>query len=169
MIGAVFAMQGFGQFAAALLSLVVTSGFRKHLESVKTPAACGPDCQRSVDIMWRVIIGFGGIPGWFALYYRLTIPETPRYTFDVAHNLEKATADMRAYRLGKKGDGEVDPTRQARAVIEMRAKYHTSRPVWGDFWKYFSHWKNAKALLGTAGSWLYVLILCSTDHTFISP
>ncbi len=138
MIAAVFAMQGLGQFAAAALTLVVTAGFKDTLEPVKEVSECGPDCMRAVDIMWRIIIGFGGIPGWFALYYRLTIPETPRYTFDVAQDLEKASADMRAYRMGKKGEGVTDPKRHARKLQETRAKYHTPRPSWGDFMEYLS-------------------------------
>jgi PHS family inorganic phosphate transporter-like MFS transporter len=37
------------------------------------------------------------VPACIALYYRLTIPETPRYTFDVARDTEKAKEDVEAY------------------------------------------------------------------------
>src|ERR1700722_7879684 len=87
-IAAVFAMQGLGQFAAAVMALVVTAAHRKSLEPVTSVGECKGDCLKAVDMMWRIIIGFGGIPGWFALYSRLTIPETPRYTFDVLYDIE---------------------------------------------------------------------------------
>lgn len=34
--------------------------------------------------MWQIIIGFGAVPGCIALYFRLTIPEAPCYTFNVS-------------------------------------------------------------------------------------
>lgn len=41
-MGAVFAMQGFGQFAAAIVALIVTVGFKGSLESVSWPwIKCG--------------------------------------------------------------------------------------------------------------------------------
>jgi PHS family inorganic phosphate transporter-like MFS transporter len=102
MMGAVFAMQGFGQLAAALIALIVTAGFKQSLLTAKDVAHCSGVCQLAVDKMWRTIIGFGAVPGLFALYYRLTIPETPRYTFDVARDAVKAGEDARAYLEGRR-------------------------------------------------------------------
>lgn len=76
-MGAVFAMQGFGQFAAAIVALIVTVGFKGSLESAASVSKCSGVCQLAVDKMWRVVIGFGAVPACLALYYRLTIPETP--------------------------------------------------------------------------------------------
>ncbi len=63
MMGAVFAMQGIGQLAAALIALIVTTGFKESLLTAKNAAACDGVCQLAVDKMWRVIIGFGAVPG----------------------------------------------------------------------------------------------------------
>ena len=63
MIGAVFAMQGIGQLAAALVALIVTTGFKQSLLTAKDAASCDGDCQVAVDKMWRVVIGFGAVPG----------------------------------------------------------------------------------------------------------
>jgi PHS family inorganic phosphate transporter-like MFS transporter len=73
-IAAVFAMQGLGQLAAALMTLVVVVAYKDQLQPVTSVAACTGQCINTVDKMWRIIIAFGGVPGWFALYYRLTIP-----------------------------------------------------------------------------------------------
>lgn len=153
MIAAVFAMQGFGQFAAAIVGLIVTASFKSSLQPVLKVSECTGECQKSVDIMWRILIGFGGIPGWFALYYRLTIPETPRYTFDVKHDIEKATADTRAFNSGAYGEGPIDPMRRVQIQQDIKSKYHTSQPTWKDFIRYFSQREHALALFGTAGSW----------------
>lgn len=152
MIGAVFAMQGFGQFAAAMMVLIVTIGYKYTLQAATSPSTCVGACQRDVDTMWRVVLGFGGIPGWFALYYRLTIPETPRYTFDVKHNIAKAVADSRRLRSGKRGPARVDEVQQAKIKAEM-LNYHEPPPSIKEFYQYFKDWKHFKVLFGTAASW----------------
>ncbi|OCL10849.1 phosphate permease [Glonium stellatum] len=154
-VAAVFAMQGIGQFAAAVMALVVTVAYKKTLEPVQAVGECHEECIKAVDTMWRIIIGFGGVPGWFALYYRLTIPETPRYTFDVLYDIEKAAVDTRRYRSGKKGEGYTDRLRQARARQDMM-KYRTPRPTVGEVVRYFSNWTTFMRLVGTAGSWFFL-------------
>jgi PHS family inorganic phosphate transporter-like MFS transporter len=69
---------------AALLAFVVTAGFKESLVNSPSVGKCDYDYLLAVYRMWRVIIGFGAVPGCFALYYHLTIPETLRYTFDIA-------------------------------------------------------------------------------------
>lgn len=155
MVAAVFAMQGLGQFAAALMALIVTQVYRKHLETVSSVAQCTGDCLTSVDMMWRIILGFGGIPGWFALYYRLTIPETPRYTFDVLQDVEKAVNDSQRYRNGKRGEASLDPLGHARMRAEMQ-KYGKPKPSVKEAVLYFYNRKNATKLIGTAGSWFFL-------------
>jgi PHS family inorganic phosphate transporter-like MFS transporter len=57
MMGAVFAMQGFGQLTGALVALVTIVGFKGSLSSVKTIALCTGECALAVDKSWRVLIG----------------------------------------------------------------------------------------------------------------
>ncbi|KAK1069662.1 acid phosphatase pho5, partial [Friedmanniomyces endolithicus] len=103
MMGSVFAMQGMGQFAAGIIALIVTVGFKESLLTAKTSsyADCTGVCGLAVDKMWRTIIGMGAVPGCIALYYRLTIPETPRYTFDVSRDVVKGGSDIKAYLTSK--------------------------------------------------------------------
>ncbi|KAF9735440.1 H+ symporter [Paraphaeosphaeria minitans] len=153
-IAAVFAMQGLGQLAAALMALVVVAAYKKDLAAVPDVASCSGDCVAAVDKMWRIIIAFGGIPGWFALYYRLTIPETPRYTFDVLYDIEKASMDTRRYRYGKAGN-TVNPVEQAQVRRDM-AKYKTPRPTVGEIFRYYSKKRNFIRLFGTSLSWFFL-------------
>ncbi|KAF1995778.1 phosphate permease [Amniculicola lignicola CBS 123094] len=153
-VAAVFAMQGLGQLAAALMTLIVVVAYQKDLEPVRSVAECTGTCAESVDTMWRIIIAFGGIPGWFALYYRLTIPETPRYTFDVLYDVEKASVDAKKYRYGKQGN-VINPVVQAQSRREM-AKYKTPRPTVMEVFKYYAKKRNAIKLFGTSFSWFFL-------------
>ena len=154
-MGSVFAMQGIGQFAAGIMALIVVSGFKESLLTAKTQAACGGVCGLAVDKMWRVIIGFGAVPGCIALYYRLTIPETPRYTFDVARDVEKAGEDTKAYIQGKH-EGHPDEIQRIQALQNAQVNLDTPKASWGDFFGHYSQWKHGKVLLGTAGSWFFL-------------
>lgn len=149
MMGAVFAMQGFGQLAAAFVMLFLTLGFKKSLESSPTLAACGASgaCATAVDKMWRTLIGFGAVPGCIALYYRLTIPETPRYTFDVTLDVEKAEGDAAAYLKGKP-EGHPDEVSRAIAQQEANAEMKVQKASWSDFFRHYAKRKNAMLLAG---------------------
>jgi len=155
MISAVFAMQGFGQFFAAIMSFIVAVSFKGILQQTENLGDCTDECLRTVDIMWRIVLGFGGVPGWFALYYRLTIPETPRYTFDVKYDPEKAAADSRRLRTGNMRSGKADKLKQTKARLEMR-KYRRPLPSIGEFCRYFRNRKHFLFLLGTSASWFFV-------------
>lgn len=151
MMAAVFSMQGAGQLAAAIVALVVTVAFRDSFILTPTFADCTGACQIAGDRAWRIIVAFGAVPACFALYYRITIPETPRYTFDVAHDVEKADADIKAY-MQNKAEGIVDP------VTQFKTKQRTGRQLapdasWVDALAYFSQWKNFKIIFATSASW----------------
>lgn len=155
MMGAVFAMQGLGQLCAAFVMLFITLGFKSSLIHSTKPANCTGDCAQAVDKMWRILIGFGAVPGCIALYYRLTIPETPRYTFDVARDVERAQEDVQAYINGKR---EGSPDELARVAAQKQAAESMTVPKasWKDFIRHYSQWKNGKLLLGTALSWCFL-------------
>lgn len=156
MMGSVFAMQGIGQFTAAIIALIVATGFKGSLESGRSGVgSCTGVCQLAVDKMWRIIIGFGAVPACVALYFRLTIPETPRYTFDVARDAEKAVEDVKAYQEGL-AEGKPDEVSRAAVLQDSRVRLDPPKASWGDFWAHYSQWKHGKVLLGTAGSWFFL-------------
>ncbi|PNS21263.1 Repressible high-affinity phosphate permease [Sphaceloma murrayae] len=155
MMGAVFAMQGFGQFGAGIVALIVTTGFKRSLETAKNQAACDGVCLLAADKMWRVIIGFGAVPGCIALYYRLTIPETPRYTFDVARDVTKAGSDVKAYIAGVP-EGKPDEIARVQTATQDQGQLEIPKASWADFWHHYGQWRYGKVLLGTAGSWFFL-------------
>ncbi|KAG6333503.1 hypothetical protein ID866_5592, partial [Astraeus odoratus] len=85
---AVFAFQGWGQLASAIVGIIVVSAYKSEILSSAFPAA------KPVDYCWRILIGLGCVPGVVALYFRLTIPETPRFTMDVDRNVAQASKDI---------------------------------------------------------------------------
>lgn len=154
MMGSVFAMQGIGQFAAAIIALIVTAGFQKSLESAKDVAHCSGVCLLAVDKMWRTIIGMGAVPGLIALYFRLTIPESPRYTLEVSRDPVKAEADIQAY---IKGFREGNPDEMQRIQVQSNDRIEAiTKASWKDFALHYWNWKNGRTLLGTAGSWFFL-------------
>lgn len=154
MMGSVFAMQGLGQFAAGIIALITASGFKSTLSEAKNYAACTGACMESTDKMWRVIIGFGAVPGCIALYYRLTIPETPRYTFDVARDTEKGAEDVQAYMTGKR-EGKPDEMARVQAFQNSGA-IDIPKASAKDFIRHYMQWRYGKVLLGTMGSWFFL-------------
>jgi PHS family inorganic phosphate transporter-like MFS transporter len=155
MMGSVFAMQGIGQFAAGIMSLIVTTGFKESLLTADAVNECSGVCGIAVDKMWRVIIGFGAVPGCIALYYRLTIPETPRYTFDVARDVVKAGSDVKAY-LSSTPEGIPDEITRVNEMRDSAPRMEIPKASWSDFIHHYGQWKYGKILLGTAGSWFFL-------------
>ena len=155
-MAAVFSMQGIGQLMAAMVALLVIIGFEKSFINVTSTGACDAACQLAADRSWRLIVGAGAVPAVFALYYRITIPETPRYTFDVAHDVEKADADIRAY-MESKAEGTVDSVKQARTKMLASPSLTVPKASWGDFFQYFRQWRHGKVLIGTTMSWFFLV------------
>lgn len=154
-MGAVFANQGFGQLAAGIITLIVTAGFKGSLSTAADASTCDGVCKLAVDKMWRVIIGMGAVPGCIALYYRLTIPETPRYTFDVSRDIVKAGSDIKAY-LADTPEGIPDEINRAQVMRDSAPQLEIPKASWRDFFGHYSQWKYGKVLLGTAGSWFFL-------------
>ncbi|KAG8992898.1 Inorganic phosphate transporter pho84 [Tulasnella sp. 427] len=135
MMNAVFAMQGFGNLAAAIVALIVTSAFKSKILTYAD--------HHHVDYMWRIIIGLGTVPAVIALYYRLTIPETPRYTMDIERDLNQATQDADFVKTGKFEKIEDQPVERIDVPKASRR----------DFFRHYSKWANFKVLFGCAYSW----------------
>ncbi|CAB5386177.1 phosphate transporter [Rhizophagus irregularis] len=170
MMAAVFAMQGFGIFAAGLVALIVLAAFRNGIiHNVMV-----------IDYCWRLILGLGAVPGLLALYFRLTIPETPRYTMEVERNLMKASTDITSYLQKKANESHNndkndhdnnndnnhndnndhnnhndnnDHNDNYNHDDDTSSEYHVPKASWSDFFNYFGKWYNGKVLLGTSMSW----------------
>jgi PHS family inorganic phosphate transporter-like MFS transporter len=157
MVAAVFSMQGLGQLIAAVVALVTATGFKDSYINIPNEAACDATCRLAADRSWRIIVGVGAIPACLALYYRITIPETPRYTFDVQFDVEKADSDIRAY-ISSQSKGDIKAKPRTPATIHLAGPpLNISQASWSDFFAYFSEWKHLKVLIGTTMSWFFLV------------
>jgi PHS family inorganic phosphate transporter-like MFS transporter len=156
MMTAVFANQGWGNFskcldsisfyllihlypiAAALVAFIITAAFKS---SILKEASITD--LKSVDYMWRILIGLGCVPGVVALYFRLTIPETPRFTMDIERNIDQATSDIKT----------VLTNTAAVRNDDLVQRVEAPRASWADFREYFGKLENFKVLFGCAYSW----------------
>lgn len=98
---------------------------------------------QSIDQMWRILIGLGCVPGVIALYFRLTIPETPRFTMDIERNINQASADIEILLDVN------NPPPQEQDIIRIE----TPRGTLSDFIAHFSQRSNFQVLFGAAYSW----------------
>ncbi|RKP12277.1 phosphate:H+ symporter [Piptocephalis cylindrospora] len=146
MMSAVFAMQGFGILAGALTATVVLACFQTSIDN---------DIMM-LDYVWRICIGLGAVPGFVAIYFRLTIPETPRYTMDVKGDSKAANKDL-AQRMRADGIAVVplDGSNSINEPIETEEDegIAPAKASWSDFFRHFGQWRYGKVLIGTAVSW----------------
>jgi hypothetical protein len=79
-----------GSIVAVLISVAFTNGYNQA--ELSQPLS-NPDVlfivTRDIDRAWRILLGLGCLPAVVALYFRLTIPETPRFTMDVERNVKQ--------------------------------------------------------------------------------
>ncbi|KAG0006237.1 Inorganic phosphate transporter pho84, partial [Entomortierella chlamydospora] len=137
---------------------------------------------RYLDYVWRCLIGLGCIPALVAVYFRLTIPETPRFVLDVENNLHKAEKDVAAAlqtRNALQSDRDVVEDRNTQFNLINPRKNSLARPDYErtrysdgtyaskrvfrddrttgsnfrDFCRYFSRWSTFKVLMGTSMTW----------------
>ena len=94
MLTLVFSCQPLGQAAASVISIIAAAGFRSKITNPSTIDACTGDCLWAVDIIWRIVIGLDAVPAFIALWFRLTIIESPRYTSEVEQKSTQAAADV---------------------------------------------------------------------------
>lgn len=94
---AVFMCQPLGQLAATLVALIAVARQRNGLPPDATLTSCTGECLKTLDSVWRWIIGVGVIPAVVALWFRLTIIESPRYTADVGGDSGRALSELNRY------------------------------------------------------------------------
>ncbi|KAF8006375.1 hypothetical protein BT93_K0620 [Corymbia citriodora subsp. variegata] len=93
-IAAVFAMQGFGILAGGVFAIIISSAFNARFPSLPYQKDPIHSTVPAADFVWRIIVMVGAVPAALTYYWRMKMPETPRYTALVAKNMKQAAADM---------------------------------------------------------------------------
>ena len=137
MVGLVFAMQGLGLiFGPLFASILLASGI-------------------SDNYVWRILLGFGAIPGLAVFYLRRQIHETPRFAMAGGAHEEAQLAIASA-------------TGAQVAVPTGESKAKHGQGAMDGFYKIIRNKRLLIWLLGTAGGWL-LLDFCYYGNTISSP
>jgi MFS transporter, PHS family, inorganic phosphate transporter len=137
MVGLVFAMQGLGLIVGPLLaSILLASGM-------------------SDNLVWRLLLAFGAIPGLAVFYLRRQIHETPRFAMAGGAHEEAQAA------IASATGNEV-------AVASGESKAQVSQGVMDGFNKILRNKRLLIWLVGTAGGWM-LLDFCYYGNTISSP
>ncbi|EFJ11095.1 hypothetical protein SELMODRAFT_126850 [Selaginella moellendorffii] len=152
-IAAVFAMQGFGILAAAIVTIVVSAAFKHAFPTPKffeDPIASTPV---QADFVWRIIFMLGSIPALATFYWRMKMPETARYTALVEKRLDQAAADMSKVL-------RVDLPVDNKAVSTVKAEDEYTLISWK-----FAR-KHGIQLLGTTTTWFLLDVAFYSQQIF---
>ncbi|KAJ3343787.1 phosphate transporter [Gonapodya sp. JEL0774] len=148
MIAIVFAMQGLGILMGAIVAVATLAAYKPLIFRDEA----NPDYLQ-LDQVWRVFAGWGIIPAMAAVYFRLTIPETPRFTVAIDGDVEKAAADSAKFLAGT---NEIPVAGATIAVNKQKAQESAKKGYIQNFKEYFGVWKNARVLLGTSLTWFFL-------------
>ena len=117
LIGMVFSMQSLGLLAGPLVTLgLIFSGLPS-------------------GIIWKLLLAFGAIPALVVIYYRLKMPETPRYSLRVKGDARAASSNWQKY---------------TGISTSADAKTETVKKSWLSI---IFHERFIATLIGTAGCW----------------
>jgi len=131
--------------AASCVALITINAYKDSI------IADNFDQPQHVDYCWRILIGLGCVPGAIALYFRLTIPETPRFTMDIERDVQRARADIDNVLNNGASAGVYWVDREA--VVQRAQAPRRSRR---DFIRYFRQSRNLQLLIGVAYSWFAI-------------
>ena len=158
-------MQPIGQLAALLVGLCVLVG----LDRTYGLQDRAPDDHAStapiIDTHWRYVTGAGAIPTLVALIFRLTIPESARYTLDVRGDLDQAERETETQFSLIEMDFEAGAEHSETKSIngnDIECEERTEPFSKADLYKYFIADGNWRYLAGTSTTWF----LLDVGHFF---
>ncbi|KAI9851420.1 MAG: Inorganic phosphate transporter pho84 [Thelocarpon superellum] len=156
MLAIVFFCQPLGQTFATVVSIVATAAYGPHVPSAATLASCGTDagCMATVDSVWRWVIGFGVVPAVVAVFFRLTIPESPRYTLDVVQNGQQAVTDAQGFFMSREDAPQDSLQLTAHDLPSEESAMVLPEQSWADAKEYFLVQGNIKTLIATSVTWM---------------
>ncbi|XP_048138321.1 inorganic phosphate transporter 1-4-like [Rhodamnia argentea] len=160
-IAAVFAMQGFGILAGGVFAIIISSAFNARFNSPAYEVDSIRSTVPQADFVWRIILMVGALPAALTYYWRLKMPETPRYTALVAKNMKQAAADM-----SKVLNIDMEAEQQnAQKPLPVPAAEDQSVGLYGLFSSEFLR-RHGLHLLGTASTWFLLDIAFYSQNLF---
>ena len=100
MLAFVFWMQAIGQVLVYAIALIILAAYRSKLSPcvpMERDIPLDGTCLRMLDKTWRWVVGLGAVPAAVAIFFRLTIPQSPRYLMYATDQVDKAAVETAAY------------------------------------------------------------------------
>lgn len=170
MMASIFLMQSVGRFMAIGIGL---GSLRRLMEnydlSVDEPSIGAAEVKAKIviDIVWRIVIGMGGVIALIAVGLRLTIPESPRYYSGILKDLRKAAIAVK--QAG--GDLSTDQRPETPFSLETHQSYGKDDDEPTPWFKAAQRYLKDggwKPLLGIASIW-FLLDVCFYGTSLDSP
>ncbi|KAJ8519624.1 hypothetical protein ONZ45_g3457 [Pleurotus djamor] len=150
------AMQGWGNLAGNLVTIIVLAGY-KHMIHEEGRVD-------QLDAVWRIVVAISLIPAFATVYQRLTLPESPLHLsfgrrYQDLDKINHVDADRSPNQEGaddhknEEAAFEEDASPQPPSTAAHHKKAHIR-----EFLQYFSEWRHAKLLIGTCLSWFFTNI-----------
>ncbi|KAF5517525.1 Repressible high-affinity phosphate permease [Colletotrichum aenigma] len=161
MISSTFMMQPIGQALAQLVGLWVLVG--REQSAGLQQMQCGLDmkfdreCRRTVDGIWRIVIGSGAVPALLAIIFRFFLFDCGLYSLEVRNKPGIALRNtQRVY-----GAPPGAPAGYPMATADGMHTTNSAQPMpiqfsKEDLYKYFIEDGNWYYLLGTAATWFFL-------------
>ncbi|KAH0350067.1 MFS general substrate transporter, partial [Aureobasidium melanogenum] len=170
MLTAVFMCQPLGQLLATLVPLIAVYAARNSIPH--DSQVCEGECLKTLDVIWRLVLGLGAVPAAASLWFRLTIIESPRYTVDIVRDDHQAAVDVNRYfysgdhfstrsRVSFQQDHEDEINSEEvnnpifpLSVMDTEEVHQPPQASWIDVKDYFWHQGNYRTLVATSLTWL---------------
>ncbi|KAG6368579.1 hypothetical protein INS49_002792 [Diaporthe citri] len=170
MMASIFLMQSVGRFLAIGIGLgslrSVMQQYDLHIDEPNIGAA-EIKSKVVIDIVWRTVIGMGGVIALIAVGLRLTMPESPRYYSGILKDLRKAAIAV------KQAGGDVSANQRPETSFSLEA-YRSYRKdddeptPWFKAAKRYLKDGGWKPLLGISSIW-FLLDVCFYGTSLDSP
>ena len=130
-MAAVFLMQPLGQLCAYCAGITALHTFGSS--------------KAEVDKLWRYVVGVGAIPTLLALLFRLSMPESGRYTYEVRRNSPTGGSMTQIDDSGVSINSTPSQSENAPSMNHLR---------FGEIWAFLRRDGHGVALFGTSICWL---------------
>ena len=154
LLGLIFSNQGWGNFAGAIVAIVVIAAYKGPVEAGDYHKLSGA---------WRIMQGLALVPAFAVLYFRLTLVEATRFTQarkiqddpEILHRQGMIAAPVDSDDdIAKKGvDSEASSLQNEAVGLSFKP---IGKKPHNEFFEYFSEWRHLKMLIGTAATWFLV-------------
>lgn len=169
MMASIFLMQSIGRLMAVGIGLGSLLRLMEHYDlDMDEPNVGASEAKAKIviDIVWRIVIGIGGVIALIAVGLRLIIPESPRYFSGIQKDLKKAA--LAVQQVGGKLDDDQRSEISVSSGVRHRLHRDEDPTPWFKAARKYLREGGWKPLVGMSTIWL-LLDVCFYGTSLDSP